>query len=212
MKPGPVIAMIALIFLGVWLVLQPTLERSRRIDPDAHRFELKLGSREFVVEQLPRNDGSFAYHTKGWQEADERGWMEAARFEAIIANEMALWEVRPAWERTLMGFFNITSWFNFWWVGLGLAGQACFFGRMFLQWVRSEKEQASVVPSIFWWLSFVGGVLLFAYFVWRRDIVGVIGQSTGVVIYARNLRLIQKQHNRLRSIDRALRAQSENET
>jgi lipid-A-disaccharide synthase-like uncharacterized protein len=210
MKPGPVIAMVALIFLGVWLVLQPTLERSRRIDPEAHRFEVMLGSREFVVEQRTRTDGGLEYHTKGWDEIDSRGWIPTEIFEGIIAGEMAHWETRPRWERTLMGFFNISTWMNFWWVAIGLGGQLCFFGRMFVQWIRSEREQASVVPSIFWWLSFFGGVLLFAYFVWRRDIVGVMGQSAGVVIYARNLRLIQKQNRRLTLIDRALRAQSEN--
>ncbi|MBK7404042.1 MAG: lipid-A-disaccharide synthase N-terminal domain-containing protein [Phycisphaerales bacterium] len=96
-----------------------------------------------------------------------------------------------------MGFFNITSWFNFGWVLLGLAGQGCFFGRMFAQWVKSEKERQSVVPAIFWWLSFFGGLFLFSYFVWRVDFVGVLGQSTGIVIYARNLRLIHKQNRRL---------------
>jgi lipid-A-disaccharide synthase-like uncharacterized protein len=55
------------------------------------------------------------------------------------------------------------------------------------------------VPEIFWWFSFAGGLFLFVYFVWRKDIVGVLGQATGVVIYARNLRLIYKQHARARS-------------
>ena len=44
----------------------------------------------------------------------------------------------------------------------------------------------------------VGGVMLFSYFVWRQDFVGVLGQSTGIVIYARNLRLIYKHRRRLR--------------
>lgn len=209
MKPGPVIAMVALVFLGIWLVLQPTLERSRRIDPAAHRLDLALGSREFTVEQRLSEHGGFEYHTNGWPEADREGWIDSQRYEALIASEMAAWEARPRWERMLKGFFNITSWVNFGWVGVGLLGQACFFGRMFIQWVRSEREQASVVPALFWWLSFFGGAMLFAYFVWRRDIVGVIGQSTGVVIYARNLRLIHKQRLRLRDVDRALQAASE---
>lgn len=34
MKPGPVVAMVALIFVGIWLVLQPTFERTERIDPE----------------------------------------------------------------------------------------------------------------------------------------------------------------------------------
>jgi lipid-A-disaccharide synthase-like uncharacterized protein len=31
---------------------------------------------------------------------------------------------------------------------------------------------------------------LLVYFVWRRDVVGVIGQATGWVVYGRNLWLI----------------------
>jgi len=61
----------------------------------------------------------------------------------------------------------------------------------------SEKQRESVVPEAFWWLSLVGGVFLFVYFVWRQDIVGVLGQSSGVVIYARNLWLIRKRRRRL---------------
>ncbi|MAY73785.1 MAG: hypothetical protein CMJ31_03500 [Phycisphaerae bacterium] len=82
------------------------------------------------------------------------------------------------------------------WVAVGLLGQAAFFGRMLAQWIMSEKRGESIVPEAFWWLSLIGGVSLFTYFVWRVDIVGVLGQSTGIVIYARNLRLIRKQRRR----------------
>ncbi|MEM8758571.1 MAG: lipid-A-disaccharide synthase N-terminal domain-containing protein, partial [Planctomycetota bacterium] len=94
----------------------------------------------------------------------------------------------------------ITGWGNAVWVLVGLGGQAAFFGRMFIQWVISEKRRQSQVPELFWWLSFLGGACLLTYFVWRVDVVGVLGQSTGVVIYARNLRLIQKQKRRDRRL------------
>jgi lipid-A-disaccharide synthase-like uncharacterized protein len=35
-------------------------------------------------------------------------------------------------------------------------------------------------------------LMLFVYFIWRKDIVGIIGQSTGVFVYARNLLLIYR--------------------
>jgi lipid-A-disaccharide synthase-like uncharacterized protein len=35
--------------------------------------------------------------------------------------------------------------------------------------------------------------MLLAYFIWRRDIVGVLGQSTGWFIYLRNLWLIYRE-------------------
>ena len=122
--------------------------------------------------------------------------MTATEYELILSSRVAAWEARPEFERALLGFFNITSWVNFGWVAVGLLGQAAFFGRMFIQWVVSEKSKQSQVPEMFWWLSFVGGVFLFTYFVWRVDVVGVLGQSSGVVIYARNLRLIHKEKRR----------------
>jgi lipid-A-disaccharide synthase-like uncharacterized protein len=82
------------------------------------------------------------------------------------------------------------------WVAVGFAGQMAFFGRMMIQWLVSEKQRKSVIPPLFWWLSLVGGVALFAYFAWRQDAVGVLGQTSGVVIYARNIRLIRKQRRR----------------
>ncbi|MEM7808712.1 MAG: lipid-A-disaccharide synthase N-terminal domain-containing protein [Planctomycetota bacterium] len=75
-------------------------------------------------------------------------------------------------------------------VGLGLFGQVLFTGRMVVQWLASEKEKKSVVPPVFWWMSFGGASLLLTYFIWRIDIVGILGQCTGFAIYARNLWLI----------------------
>ncbi|MBL8747241.1 MAG: lipid-A-disaccharide synthase N-terminal domain-containing protein [Phycisphaerae bacterium] len=82
------------------------------------------------------------------------------------------------------------------WVALGFGGQIAFSGRMLLQWFVSEREKQSIVPSAFWWMSLIGGAMLFAYFVWRQDVVGVLGQSSGLVIYGRNIRLIHKRKRR----------------
>jgi lipid-A-disaccharide synthase-like uncharacterized protein len=88
--------------------------------------------------------------------------------------------------------FNITRPWGFVWVSAGFLAQALFTYRMILQWWASEKHKRSVVPVGYWWGSLFGGALLFAYFVWRKDIVGYLGQSTGVFIYARNLVLIYR--------------------
>ena len=34
--------------------------------------------------------------------------------------------------------------------------------------------------------------MLLIYFIWRRDIVGILGQATGWIIYVRNLVLISR--------------------
>ena len=87
---------------------------------------------------------------------------------------------------------NTSSPAGFLWVAIGLLGQVLFTGRMLIQWLASEREKRSVIPTAFWWMSLGGSLLLVAYFLWRRDVVGVLGQSTGCFIYLRNLRLIYR--------------------
>ena len=41
-------------------------------------------------------------------------------------------------------------------------------------------------------LSLTGATMLVIYFAWRKDVVGILGQATGWLIYVRNLWLIYK--------------------
>lgn len=79
------------------------------------------------------------------------------------------------------------------WVIVGLLGQAFFFMRFFVQWVASEKKGESVIPVQFWYLSIAGSLILLAYSIHRNDPVFILGQSTGTVIYLRNLVLISRR-------------------
>ena len=78
------------------------------------------------------------------------------------------------------------------WLALGLGGQALFSLRFIVQWLESERARRSVVPVAFWYLSLGGGALLTAYALWRRDPVFVVGQATGLFVYARNLWLLSR--------------------
>ena len=189
MKPGPIIAMVLLVLLGMWLVLQPTLARG------AADLDIKVGAMEIML-QRDTMDGSPGYRVTAPKALRDTGFIPASDLDGFLDTQIEAWNDRPAWARNLLGFFNITSWGTFGWVAIGLIGQGAFFGRMFVQWIISERSRISTVPEIFWWFSFLGGLCLFVYFVWRVDIVGVIGQSTGVVIYARNLKLIHKEKHR----------------
>lgn len=82
------------------------------------------------------------------------------------------------------------------WVKIGFLGQAAFTARFLVQWVASEKKKASVVPVAFWWLSIVGGLILLAYAIHRRDPVIIVGQATGLIVYIRNLMLVQRARTR----------------
>jgi lipid-A-disaccharide synthase-like uncharacterized protein len=181
--------MIGLLLVGMALVLQPTLARG------SYEMSVDTGESELLVS---RDEATGGYVITSPARFKTEEPMPPERFWSFVNEQTQAWASRPSFERTLLGFFNISSWSNFIWIAVGLGGQVAFFGRMFIQWVVSEKSRQSQVPELFWWLSFIGGVCLFTYFVWRVDVVGVIGQSTGVVIYARNLRLIKKQKRRER--------------
>ena len=191
MKAGPVVAMLLLLALGMWMVLQPTLSRERS------DITISVGAEAVLARAVPATDSTPpGYVVVSPERLASEAAVDAEALMAIVDRERDAWDARPGFERTLLGFFNITSWWNFGWVLIGLGGQVAFFGRMMVQWVVSEKSRKSQVPELFWWLSLLGGVCLFSYFVWRVDVVGVLGQSTGIVIYARNLRLISKQKRR----------------
>jgi lipid-A-disaccharide synthase-like uncharacterized protein len=85
------------------------------------------------------------------------------------------------------------------WLVLGFFAQALFFGRFFVQWIASEKAGKSVVPTLFWYFSLSGGLLLLIYAIYRKDPVFIIGQATGLLIYCRNLYLIAREKRNTKS-------------
>lgn len=82
---------------------------------------------------------------------------------------------------------------NVLWLGLGLTGQAMFSMRFLIQWLLSEKHRRSVMPVAFWYFSLAGGATLLAYAIHRADPVFILGQSTGLLIYSRNLYFVLKE-------------------
>lgn len=125
-------------------------------------YEIEVPTNLGVQRFTPEQFAQIIYHEKSRQE--EAGW--------------------------LFVIFNITTWWGLLWVSVGFFGQVFFTFRMVLQWLESEKAHQSVVPTSFWWGSLIGGAMLLTYFIWRKDAIGILGQSTGTFIYARNLWLI----------------------
>lgn len=78
------------------------------------------------------------------------------------------------------------------WIAIGFLGQGLFFGRWIIQWLASERSAKSKVPTAFWYMSLIGGLITLAYAIYRRDPVFIAGQSIGAVVYIRNLMLIHK--------------------
>ena len=80
-----------------------------------------------------------------------------------------------------------------WWVALGFLAQALFSMRFLVQWIASERAGRSVIPTAFWVFSIGGGVLLFAYSLYRKDPVFIAGQGLGLFIYVRNLYFVMRE-------------------
>lgn len=190
MKWQLVAAMCALLALAAWLVVGEAAADRITLADGTRAVEMRLGTGKgwLVVRDIPGGDREFQVRFVG--EATKTRVLSSSEFVGLFgAAPLALAAEPDNW---LFSLLNITSWSGLAWVTLGFAGQALFFARLLVQWLASEKQQRSVVPVGFWWFSLLGGVMLFSYFVWRRDIVGALGQTTGVVIYARNLRLIYR--------------------
>jgi lipid-A-disaccharide synthase-like uncharacterized protein len=183
-KWEPVALMVLLILLGAWLVRGP----GREGDP------VRIGALRGHLLVDKSDPDAWAY-TIDFRHEGTVGPLSEAELRGILGDR-AVDTIRGSQGNALFKLLNITSWAGILWVAIGFGGQIAFFGRMAIQWVVSEKRGQSVVPEVFWWLSLFGGIALFSYFVWRQDLVGVLGQSTGVVIYARNIRLIYKKRGR----------------
>lgn len=148
------------------------------------RIKVDLPGAKDNVKVVRLDDGSTAYIIKRLGSGRNRV-LTPDEFTAYLYES----RTRSGWIETL---FNITSPIGIAWVTIGLLGQVLFTGRMLVQWFASEKSGRSVVPVAFWWMSLIGASMLLIYFIWRRDIVGILGQATGWGIYVRNLVLIRR--------------------
>ncbi len=197
LKWEPIAAMVALLLLGVWIVVGPSAPHTLRPGAQTGPFSLPglRGEIEAVpVAGTPASPGDYDFRVL-YRDGTATDVISRDEFIGFFGQD-AYDTVTKAVGNTAFRALNITSWGGVVWVCVGFLGQGAFFGRMFIQWLASEKKKQSVIPEAFWWLSLFGGVTLFAYFAWRQDIVGVLGQTSGVVIYARNIRLIHKQAKR----------------
>lgn len=74
-----------------------------------------------------------------------------------------------------------------WLILLGSAGQVIFTLRFVYQWYYSRKKGESALPIPFWVISLVGSLMIAAYGIIRLDPILILGQSTGFIVYTRNI-------------------------
>ncbi len=156
------------------------------------RMKVDLSGAKDSVKIVRLNDGSIGYVIKRLGSGSDR-LVTPEEFARLYYEQQT--EEHGWWGNILHFLFNTTSPIGIAWVSLGLAGQAIFMGRMLVQWFVSEKSKRSVIPVSFWWMSLVGSTMLLVYFIWRRDIVGILGNLTGWIVYVRNLVLIHRSRS-----------------
>lgn len=164
---------IATLLLAAVLVLSGCGERQPEV-----KVKLKNADERVRVERDEAGRTTFVLET---EEGERR--VAPDEFARLVYEQQSH---RPWYLRLL----NVTSLFGVAWVTIGLGGQLMFSMRMLVQWLASEKQRQSIVPVAFWWLSLCGALMMMVYFTWRKDIIGVLGQVTGLAVYLRNLYMI----------------------
>lgn len=194
-KWEPAAAMVLVLLLGLWLALGPNITHKLPTREGATLQPMKLAESRGVVEVTPDPATGQPRFRVLMRDGFVSEDMSAERFRETFG-EAVYRQATAARPNRLFRLLNITSWASLVWIGIGLVGQLAFSSRFLVQWLVSEKSRRAVVPESFWWMSMIGGIALFAYFIWRQDPIGILGQSSGLVIYARNLRLIYKHRRR----------------
>ena len=73
-----------------------------------------------------------------------------------------------------------------WAVIWGSVGQFIYKMRFVYQWFYSVKRQESLLPVTFWWIAFVGSLMILIYSIYRTDYVLFVGQL-GIIATVRNI-------------------------
>lgn len=168
----------------MWLGWRWTVSDDEQHPSHSVTVKIQVDGAKDRADLVRNDDGSYSYVL----------WKTGGESERLTPDQLAR-RLHDQQEQGgfLAAIFNISSPLGLIWIGVGLLGQVLFTGRMLVQWLASEKNRRSIVPPIFWWMSLFGAMMLLLYFIWRRDIIGVMGQSFGLFIYIRNLHLIYKE-------------------
>ena len=126
-----------------------------------------------------------------------------------------VWDTMPAVLRAVVSYLPVAAvcWFAIdwretaehlfqqenipgWLIVFGTVGQFTFTLRFIYQWRYSARAGESLLPTTFWLISLLGSGMIIAYAIIRRDPVLILGQSTGFVVYLRNIMISRRAARR----------------
>ncbi len=98
--------------------------------------------------------------------------------------------------RAFISQFFLNEKVPLWLLVYGSLGQIVFTLRFVYQWIYSRKRHESMLPLGFWLISLSGSAIIVSYAIVRHDPVLILGQSTGLVVYLRNIWILHKAKKR----------------
>lgn len=150
-----------------------------------------------------RNDfaiiiGQFvAYYIYIWNLQVKKSWEKLPKMAQVIFLAIPIAAIVYFlfnWDETFTRLFKQEN-LPLWLIIYGIVGQFAFTLRFIYQWLYSRKAGESVLPTTFWVISLIGALMIVSYGVIRHDPILILAQTTGVIVYARNIMIACKSTN-----------------
>ena len=200
-----VIGFLAQVFFSARILLQWILsERAKKVISPAIFWQLSIvGSYLLFVYGWLRDDFAIilgqiiSYYIYIWNLDKKHQWKKlpfVIRTLLLLTPVAAILYMLKDASAFVDQFFRnekITLWIFIY----GSMGQIIFTLRFVYQWIYSKRKDESLLPIGFWVISLFGSLIIVSYAIYRRDPVLILGQSTGLIAYSRNIYLSRRAGN-----------------
>ena len=200
-----VIGFLAQVFFSARILLQWILsERAKKVISPAIFWQLSIvGSYLLFVYGSLRDDFAIilgqiiSYYIYIWNLDKKHQWK---KLPFIIRTLLLLTPVAAILymlkdESAFVDQFFRNEKIPLWLLIYGSMGQIIFTLRFVYQWIYSKRKDESLLPIGFWVISLLGSLIIVSYAIYRRDPVLILGQSTGLIAYSRNIYLSRRAGN-----------------
>ena len=200
-----VIGFLAQVFFSARILLQWILsERAKKVISPAIFWQLSIvGSYLLFVYGWLRDDFAIilgqiiSYYIYIWNLDKKHQWKKLPfiiRTLLLLTPVVAILYMLKDASALVDQFFRNEK-IPLWLLIYGSMGQIIFTLRFVYQWIYSKRKDESLLPIGFWVISLLGALIIVSYAIYRRDPVLILGQSTGLIAYSRNIYLSRKAGN-----------------
>lgn len=200
-----VIGFLAQIFFSARILLQWILsERAKKVISPAIFWQLSiLGSFLLFIYGWMRDDFAIilgqmiSYYIYIWNLDKKHQWKKlpvVIRTLLLLTPVAAILYMLEDASAFVDQFFKNEK-IPLWLLIYGSMGQIIFTLRFVYQWIYSKRKDESLLPIGFWIISLFGSLIIVSYAIYRKDPVLILGQSTGLLAYSRNIYLSKKSES-----------------